>query len=238
MKIFLISIFQGVLEAFPISSSMHINFFQPISQMLINTMHLGSSLSFFAITLPFIWHRIKKINQKFNLKIMIKLSLLPLGTLITGFIIMQFKLANFLPNNYLVLNIFFALLMLFADFSQSKNSIISLSYYQCIIISILISLSLISGVSRMGLTYTILRIFKLRRFDSLILTLLIGIPITASVGMIELIKNYDLQNLIYSLSAGLITFFMLRITFYVLKCWWIFSLYRIFISIILIYFFK
>jgi hypothetical protein len=90
----------------------------------------------------------------------------------------------------------------------------------------------------MGITYTILRIFKLRRFDSLILTLLIGIPITASVGMIELIKNYDLQNLIYSLSAGLITFFMLRITFYVLKCWWIFSLYRIFISIILIYFFK
>lgn len=255
-KIFLITLLQGILEAFPISSSMHINLFASTNQEIVNTMHLGSALAFLLITWTFICFRIKKIHQVFNLKIILKLIIMPLGTLIIGFIIFkmerqidvsigvpigrqigrQLDIPNFLSSHPLFFNIISAFAMLLADFSPKKNSIVSLNYYQCLIISLIIPLSLISGVSRMGITYTILRLFHVRRFDSLILTLLIGIPITASVGLIEVIKNFNLTNIICSLAAGVITFFCLRITFYMLRYWWVFCLYRLLFCIILLFF--
>ncbi len=272
ISILIFSAIQGILEAFPISSSMHIELLS--NKLAMQTvpseiLHLGTSIAFTITCWPFIKHRLiflfrstlkilhqsstiknkktRSLNHKlactilgtknisFNIKILINLILITLPTIVIGFLIKDVK-----PEiSPLYCNLAAAISMLLADLLPARKSISSINYSSSILIGLLISLALIPGISRMGITFTVFRLFQFRRFDALFFTILTGIPITAGAALIGIIHNINSPFIsIYitgSLLGGIATLLMLRITFWMLiNCWTIFGAYRIFISVFML----
>lgn len=223
-ELILLPLAQGILEAFPISSSMHLNLLFDFKDSAV--MHLGPALAFSAILGKFIYRLLYQGFYNLNKlawKIMVNSLILTLPTIAIGYHIRNYQLQT-IP----LLALIAAIIMILSDiFSKRKNSLISLSYKQLLLIGLIISSALMPGVSRMGLTYTTLRLFQLRKTDSLIITLLIGIPISFGAATIGIINNYNLTTLYQAVFSGLITYIFLHITFRMLKFWWIFGAYRI-----------
>lgn len=255
---FLLSLFianigaQGFLEAFPISSSMHIVLAGKFSGIFSSTivakeiMHLGAALAFFAVCFPFIKRMLIDVCKHFfksgvndinctNLALIAKFFIIILPTIMIGFLIKDIELTKY----ELYFNLFAAIMLIVIDRTMPRrNSIISICYKSCAIIGLLISLALLPGFSRLGFTYTIFRLFHFRRFDALFCTLLIGIPITLGAAFIGVIHNFHNPLLpffiITSLAAGIVTYLTLRLTFLSLNYWWIYGAYRIVLSVLLL----
>jgi len=259
---FLLTIFaasivaQGVFEAFPISSSMHIMLADKYASIFSFTMlakeimHLGSGLAFFAICFPFIkrilrdlWtHFFNSRNREIikkdsiystctSLKLVKKFIIITIPTIIIGYLIKDIALTK----HELYFNLFAATMLIIIDRKmQRRNSIISICYKSCAIIGLLICLALLPGFSRLGFTYTIFRLFHFRRFDALFCTILVGIPITLGAAFIGIINHFHnpliLLFIAASLLAGIVTYLIIPLTFLSLNYWWIYGVYRIALS--------
>lgn len=237
---FLLVLLQGIFEAFPLSSSMHINLLSNklglnLSKNDNALMHFGTSLAFFFLLLPFIIFLFKNVFQKFEWKIVAKFALMLIPSIIIGFYLRKIDIKE---NPYA--NIIAAVTMLIADFCARKKSISSLNFWTSFAIGNFITLAFIPGVSRLGVTFTILRFFQLRRVDALVTSLLIGIPLTLGAAALcassYTTATFPWSILIQSILSGAVTYFCLKITFKFLNYWWVYGIYRIMLSVFLIMF--
>lgn len=234
-----IGLLQGIFEAFPISSSMHLmmfTFFTKNKHLEISIMHLASAVAFMLLLWPFIWRVLKNIYKPFYIKISFKILVMIIPTIITGFFL---KDHQFDTSKIAYYNLFAGLSMLIADRSKRINSIISLNLIQCLIISMITPFALIPGISRMGITYTALRIFQMRRKDAFFITLLMGIPLTLGASLIKIFQTNSINMLSTPILFGLtistlLTFLFTKLTFAMINRFWIFAIYRIALSTILI----
>jgi len=230
---------QGILEAFPISSSMHLQIFANAlgytpSIHENGIMHMGTSVAFMLILLPIITYMLKNIFNVLIWKIVFKLSIMIAPTLLVGLFINDIPIKL---TYILIINIIAAIMLLFSLTYPETKSLVSLSIRSIMIISGIITLAFIPGVSRMGITFTALRFMNVKKFDALIISLLLGAPITMGAATIGLIK-YNLSShfgtalIIKSAIAGIFTFLFLKLTFKLLNRMWIFAIYRIIFSIV------
>lgn len=221
---------QGITEALPISSSMHLNLLTTFNHDLAAFMHISAMLAFMLIMQKFIKYRIIGIFKQStsNLKLIFKILLMVMPTIFIGYFIRNYNFNN-IQNNAPYYNILAAIFLILSDFTRQKRSLISLQLFKCLIIGLLISCAFIPGISRMGITYTILRLFQIRKFDALALTILIGIPITAGAAIIAIKKInmaiINLQTLIMILITSAITYLALTLVFKILKNSRFFGLY-------------
>lgn len=229
----MIAIFlQGILEALPISSSIHLNIFN-ISN--IELMHLGTGIAFFSYNIKYLKKYIKHPYSLKTIKFALKVVLTIMPTVAIGFYI---KKQPKLFDPYLI-NLIFAITMLYANQFEAKRKFDSLNVKEIIIISVLISLALLPGASRLGTTFTVLRLFSLTLEESFINSLIIGIPITLGAAFLNLTTHKpDLIIIGSSLLAGILTYITLHITEKYLKYWNFYVLYRISFSLFQLYVLK
>ena len=223
---------QGITEAFPISSSMHLTYAKHMFNLSCSTsasLHLGSSLAFALFSRSLICNLI--FNPIINLKTNIKLFLLIIPTLITGLILK--KQLNCINSAYS--NIFFAIIMLLSNQQKENITLTNISFKKTIIIGLLIISAFIPGASRMGITYTFLRFFNFSKQNALSLTILTGIPIISSAAIYTIIKQNEIISAKEIIATGILTYLSLFITQKTLNFWHIYSIYRIIFSFVYLY---
>lgn len=229
---------QGIFEAFPISSSMHLLFLAPNFSKLDAFMHLGTFLAFSAFFRKFIIKCIKSLNEKLTQKIIINSLILILPTIILG----KFIKSREIEKTYVIfINFSASIFMYICNLQKREKSLISLKTYECSIMGLFLPLAFIPGVSRLGITFSILRLFKLRLFDSIFNAILLGIPITGGAAFLGIKKLLEIKSEIGSIIelagltilSGILTYSTVILTFKLRNYWWIYVLYRVCVSILL-----
>ena len=231
---FYLILIQGILEAFPVSSSLHLAFFN-LKSGNDALMHFGSAFALLFIINKFIINRFKNLFSGFFSEV-IKFFLFIFPTIILGFL---FSKRSFSLYYSLIFNIIAAVFMVAVDLYQQRNkSLSSLSFFNSFLIGSLVSLALVPGFSRLGISFTAFRLFSLRRIDSLVLSLAIGIPISLGASLIGFIQGDNITySLIFSsIFSGFLNYAFLFITFKLINSWWIYGLYRVCISFFFLFF--
>lgn len=253
---------QGVAEFLPISSSTHLALLPKIlnvsdpGQFFDLSMHLGTGLSI----LVFFYREIFSILKDFLYFITFqKTKLSPtnflmknllIGTISTFF--MVFLLKKFGPSDLrsvplMAFNIiFFGILMGVADIFSPKGNKEIMDNDQkkkSIFIGLCQGLAMIPGVSRLGATMTISRVFGISRKESAKFSFLMALPVVFGGFLIEL-KDLSPGQEFYLgpvLIGGLVSFIMGLITLNLFMKWIEkiglvpFSIYRIFFGLFLLF---
>ncbi|WP_342262060.1 undecaprenyl-diphosphate phosphatase [Alphaproteobacteria bacterium endosymbiont of Tiliacea citrago] len=219
--------FQGLLEAFPISSSMHLRIFNVNN---IEIMHLGTGIAFLFYAFQTLKTYIKKPFCKKSIFFFFKILIIILPTVLIGFYIKKQPLL--VPSDSV--NLICALTMLCVNLSlPMEKEFKQLSVKQLFFIAFIVPLSLLPGASRFGITFTAFRLFKLNLHESFLFSIILGIPITIGAALLNVYtQTITTKLLLASLIAGIITYFTLKITHKALKYWNFFSVYRIIFSFI------
>jgi len=253
----LLSIVQGITEFLPVSSSAHLTLIQHFSPLEQNvdidlSLHIGSLIALITYLI-----RKSRLSGKTigngDYAFLTKKSGF---TLITISAIPTLFLAYFFLNNDLMgsireniqllawLNLFFAILLLIADFRRKtthkiiKNTdVLTLAIFQC--------LSLFPGVSRSGICITISRFIGFGRKEASIIAVVMSLPIMLSSFIYLIFKifggaSFDLTiSILISvllsfiasyLSIIIIVEFIERIKIYP------YVVYRIFLSLLILLF--
>lgn len=217
----LITLIQGITEALPIGSSLHLDLLNLENPSI---MHLGSSLAFASYTFTY-WKRYLLLNIA-NIKSILKIFLITLPTIITGYILKTSYPHIRHAINPFYINALFAIIMVLANKQKESCRLETLTLKGCCYIGLLSSFALLSGASRLGTAFSAFRIFQIGKKDAFYLSLITGAPILlgASITSQSLIINVWLWA---SLAAGIITYQILAFTEKHIKKWNYYSFYRV-----------
>ena len=198
----LLSIVQGITEFIPVSSSAHltlIQYFSPLEQNIeIDlSLHIGSLIAL----ITYLYRKIRihkniRMNDDYTfltkktIFALITISAIP--TLILAYFFLNNELMGSIRENIQLLawlNLFFAILLLIADFNRKMplkiikfTDILALAIFQC--------LSLFPGVSRSGICITISRFIGFGRKESSIIAVIMSLPIMISSSIYLIFKIF------------------------------------------------
>ena len=247
IEVFILSIFQGITEFIPVSSSSHLIIvskylnFNNQNLTIDLSLHVGS---FFAVIIYF---RRDLLNFIENKKLLLRIVLASIPTMVVGFVLVKFELIQYLRDPKIIAwtTIIFGILLFFSDKFKNENVIDeNLTLKSAIFIGLFQILSLVPGVSRSGITITAARFLKFKRVDAAKISFLLSIPTLAAITIfmfLSLYKNNDFNFSSLNLLAVLLSYIFSYLTInYFLKYlkdfnFNIFVIYRIAIGLIIIY---
>ncbi|QJC31884.1 undecaprenyl-diphosphatase [Enterobacteriaceae endosymbiont of Donacia tomentosa] len=259
----LISIIQGLTEFLPISSSAHIIIFAKILNIIDENnfkifeiiIQLGSTLAIFL----FFFKKIKKIitntiKYGFFYKKKLTISHIIISTIPTILMGLIFYHKIKIINNihYIIYGLCFGSFLLYfsEQFCPKKpkiNNINYLTYKIALLIGISQCFSLFPGVSRSGSILSISKLIGINRPIAIEFCFIISIPIVLGANILELCKHYfliNITNIKIFIIGFIISFIISLIVIKRFLCiiknvslkW--FSLYRLFLVILLHFFLK
>ena len=202
IEIFILSIVQGITEFLPISSSSHLviisRYFNFSNQGLSIdvSLHIGS---FFAVIFFF---REEFLNFFQNKKLFLKILISSLPIMFVGYFLIKFDLIDQLRSIKIIgwATIVFGILLFISDrFSNTKNIKNDFNLKAALFVGILQVLSLVPGVSRLGIAITASRILKFERGESTKISFLLSIPTLAAVSVYGLRNIWVSKNFNFSL---------------------------------------
>ncbi len=255
LHIFIQSAIQGVTEFLPVSSSAHLLIYNQLIYFTKNNLqfdiavHLGSLLAVIIILKDIIIESFGFFStekQGSNLRIPLFISAIPI--IITALLLETFLLIDFSRQLAIIAfaNIVFSVFLYVADKSKQIKTLTDLTKTDALIIGFWQSFALLPGASRSGSTITGARFLKFSRKDSILISMLMGIPTIGCSAIYLLLKitnemgGFDLGLLFM---AGFFSFTFAFISLKVLL--WLgeitsftpFVIYRIILGIIIIFFF-
>ena len=248
IEVIILALVQGITEFIPVSSTAHLVLiseylnFENTSLTLDVSLHIGS---FFAIVTYF---RKEIFNFVKNKKILVKILISSIPTMIIGYFLVQFSLIDYLRDYKLIgwTTIIFGVLLYFSDLKKQKKKIKNAyNFKTAIYIGLFQILSLIPGVSRSGITITGARMFSFNRLDSARISFLMSIPILGAVSVFNLKNLLIDNNLEYSILNLLSIFLSFIVSYFTIKFFLkfinkfslnIFVIYRIILGIIILFF--
>ncbi len=240
-EILLLSLIQGVSEFLPISSRAHLILASKDPSLLIDiSLHLGSLLAI----LFYFRNEIFNLNNNLNLFYKIVLATIPL--IIIGYFLYSSGIIHELKNEKIIVWATFvgAILLHIADRRKIfKNLENSFNFKSALIIGFFQVISLIPGVSMAFITITDGSILGFNRTDSTKISFYLSIPALAAASAIGIkdLLNENIEFNFIALIGILLSFIFSLITIkYFLKfikkfSFKIFVLYRIILSLILLY---
>ena len=246
LEIIILSVIQGITEFIPVSSSSHLIIvahdlkFDNQNLAIDVSLHIGS---FFAVIFYFRKDIYKLVQNK---DLFLKILFASLPTLIIGYFLVKLNFIDQLRNIKIIgwTTIIFGILLFFSDkFNEKKNIKKSFNYKSALFIGLFQVLSLISGVSRSGISITAARFLNFNRVDSVKISFLLSIPTLAAVsffGINNLITSNNLNLSILNITSIVLSFIFSLITInYFLKFIKSFSLkifviYRILLGILIL----
>ena len=210
IEVLILSLIQGVTEFLPISSSSHLILiskfltFEKQGLSIDVSLHVGS---FIAVTFYF-RQDIKDLIK--NKIIFFKILLSSLPVMIVGFFLVKTSIIEQIRDIRIIAwtTIIFGLLLFISDrFKSDKNIEKNFNLKSAIIIGFFQILSLIPGVSRMGIALTAARLLNFKRTDAAKISFFLSIPILAAVSI------YGLSNLVFSDDIAFTKLFLISILF-------------------------
>jgi undecaprenyl-diphosphatase len=246
LEIIILSVIQGITEFIPVSSSSHLIIvahylkFDNQNLAIDVSLHIGS---FFAVIFYFRKDIYKLVQNK---DLFLKILFASLPTLIIGYFLVKLNFIDQLRNIKIIgwTTIIFGILLFFSDkFNEKKNIKKSFNYKSALFIGLFQVLSLISGVSRSGISITAARFLNFNRVDSVKISFLLSIPTLAAVsffGINNLITSNNLNLSLLNITSIVLSFIFSLITInYFLKFIKSFSLkifviYRILLGILIL----
>ena len=214
IEIFILSLFKGITEFLPISSSSHLILISDFLDFKNQNLSIDVSLhigSFIAVLLYFY----KDILNFFDNKILffrIFISSIPL--MVIGFFLVETGFVEKIRNLKVIAwsTVIFGVLLFISDkFKLEKNIEKNFTMKSAIFIGLFQVLSLIPGVSRSGIAITASRFLNFKRVDAAKISFLLSIPILGAVSLFGL-KNLILSENSYFTVSNLIAIFFSFLT--------------------------
>ena len=246
-EVFILSIFQGITEFLPISSSSHLILISEFLEFEDQSLSIDVSLHIGSFIAVLIYFKKDILNFYENKILFFKILLASLPIMIIGYIMATTGYIDKIRNIEIIAwtTIIFGLLLYFSDrFKVEKNISNNFNFKTVLFIGILQILSLIPGVSRSGIAITAARFLKFKRVDAAKITFLLSIPILGAVSIFGITNIFTSGNLNFAkvnLAAILLSLFFSLITIkyffkYITKFNLdIFVFYRILLGVILLY---
>jgi undecaprenyl-diphosphatase len=231
-NIFFSCFVQGVTEAFPVSSSLHLDLFTMLNRSEIGVLHLGSGIAFALFLLRFSYFLFRNFWY-----VLMNIILMILPTILAGFFLKNYLISlQCCHHTVLLINLLCGAALCVLSVANHRRNMLSLKHYEAFIIGTIAALAFIPGVSRFGITFTALRVFGIRKLDSVILCLLTGIPITIGAGLVSIMKGTVIVSIqftvLLSVLISIVTYCSLLILMRCIKRFYIFGIYRIVFSCI------
>jgi undecaprenyl-diphosphatase len=236
---FLLSLIQGITEFLPISSSLHLSllsmwFGLPSIDLLTKTfLHVGTAVSVLIYYGSYIWEIL--IKRHYRTIIFYITATIPV--IIGGFLFKKYldQTNPFLPAIVGMTG----LLLFIADYcSKQTQHDQELTIQKAIVIGLCQMLALFPGASRLGMCFFACRFLKMSRLQSFNISMLLSLPPSLGAFVLEyadhsMVPSYsDYGVLITTSIIGLITLWVVKK--YVPKVgFWMFGIYRMILSIIL-----
>jgi len=222
LKIFLLSIVQGISEFFPISSSGHLVIFQELIgfktiPLVYNIFfHIGTLISILIYFSKDIFSIVKGIKEKNNIQF---ISLIITASIPTGMIGLFFKeqLEGMFDKPGIVgyFLLITASIIFISKFVRIKKPNI---YFAALIIGIVQGVAIIPGLSRSGLTISMGLILSMGFIFSFRFSFLLSIPAIFGALILEIDKvPFDGHHIFYLLTGTLFSAFFGLIALYFLK---------------------
>ncbi|MDR1361679.1 MAG: undecaprenyl-diphosphate phosphatase [Holosporaceae bacterium] len=195
-----LGILQGITEFLPVSSSLHLAVASHLMELPNQRYAFDLCLNFGSLLaiLAFYHQDIRNmlmgcrdtLNGNFsrNSKFLCLLIVSSLPTIIIGGIVDVFLKINFCMEITPVTVIFFAVILLLCDRTAVHQKTISL--WQGLGIGLAQSVALIPGVSRLGITISMMRYMGYSRKDSFYFSLLLSIPVVSGAIFLTMLKVF------------------------------------------------
>ena len=237
LYILIAGIIQGLTEFLPISSSGHLIILKDLFNYNVKDfnfeimLHLGTVFSIIIYYYTDIIDLLKPTKENINNIFLIIIASIPIsifGLLGKDFIELHFNDTNYLPYSFLITSI-----VLFSTkySTDSKNLNIKIVF----IMGLFQILALFPGISRSGITISILLLLGVNRQDAIRFSFIMAIPLIVGASII----NGDFSFNTSSIFGVFISFIFGWIAIYLSnillqnKKYWMFSIYCFSISIIL-----
>ncbi len=248
LDVLILSLVQGITEFLPISSSSHLILFSRFMNFenqgltIDVSMHIGS----FIAVLTYFYRDIFNFIE--NKKLLLKIIISSIPIIIVGVILIQTNLIDNLRSLKIIgwMTLIFGLVLFVSDkFKIQKDIKKDFNLKSAIIIGLFQVLSLIPGVSRSGITITIARLLKFKRYDAAKISFLLSIPtlgVVSIYGLNKVISSNDYSFSLLNIYSIILSFIFSLVTIkYFLKYLKNFSLnifiiYRILLGFIILFF--
>tara|TARA_B100000886_G_C20390116_1_gene477861 strand:- start:61 stop:819 length:759 start_codon:yes stop_codon:yes gene_type:complete len=212
IEIFILSLIQGITEFLPVSSSSHLIIFSKFIDFSEQSLSIDLSLHIGSFIAVLVYFNKDIINFIKNKKLFFKILIASIPVMASGYFLLKTNLIESLRNIEVIgwATIIFGILLFISDkFKINKSIKRDLNYKSALFIGLFQILSLIPGVSRMGITITASRFQNFNRYDASKISFLLSIPV---LGVITI---YGLNNLITSgdLSVSILDFFSIFLAF-------------------------
>jgi undecaprenyl-diphosphatase len=248
IKNIILGIVQGLTEFLPVSSSAHLVIFQEIlgireGQLLLDIiLHFGTAL----VLVVFFWKDILKLAREIKL-----VGCILIVTVITGVIGIGGK--DFFEGLFatprlvgIALFITGAILLSTRKFMKGERTSSNFNIKDAVFLGLIQGFAIIPGISRSGVTISLMLFLGLRKEDAFRLSFLVSIPAIFGALILEL---RDLTNLslaqVGNLSIGFVTAFLTGlVALLILKKlirkskFHVFGYYCILIFLLILFFFK
>lgn len=208
-----LGITEGITEFLPISSTYHLLF---ISRLLHLSHNEFTKLFHIFIQsgaiLAVVWLYRYDLIRRLDLGLKTLVAFVP--TALMGIIFYRPIKDIFMERFFLQAIIFLLLGLLFILFEllikkavlKLKKTLVSLTFFEAIIIGFIQSLAFFPGVSRSGAVILMMMIFGYRRDEAAFFSFFLAIPTIISAGIYDLYKSWDslvsFKNEIFPLSLG------------------------------------
>ena len=218
IEVFILSIFQGITEFLPISSSSHLILVSDFLEFEDQSLSIDVSLHIGSFIAVLIYFKRDILNFYENKILFLKILLASLPVMIIGYIMATTGYIDKIRNIEIIAwtTIIFGLLLYFSDrFKLEKNISNNFNLKTALFIGILQILSLIPGVSRSGIAITAARFLKFKRVDAAKITFLLSIPVLGAVSLFGITNIFTSGNLNFAkinLVAILLSVFFSLIT--------------------------
>jgi undecaprenyl-diphosphatase len=211
-------IIQGISEALPISSSLHLRIFSMLGFRIncdsLGILHFGSFIGwcifFYKDLIGWTYGFIKRDYDLFYKGYLVVILSVP--AIIFGTILSVIKIPD---SNTLfgISSIVFGGILAFSYWKISKPRI-HIDNADLIVISLSQCLAFISGVSRLGITLTTIRLLRLHNKGYTKLCFLMGIPIMLGASVLELFKYGIPSGFVWNvISSAIFTYISLHFIF-------------------------
>ena len=248
LDVLILSLVQGITEFLPISSSSHLILFSRFMNFenqgltIDVSMHIGS----FIAVLTYFYRDIFNFIE--NKKLLLKIIISSIPIIIVGVILIQTNLIDNLRSLKIIgwMTLIFGLVLFVSDkFKIQKDIKKDFNLKSAIIIGLFQVLSLIPGVSRSGITITIARLLKFKRYDAAKISFLLSIPtlgVVSIYGLNKVISSNDYSFSLLNIYSIILSFIFSLVTIkYFLKylknfIFNIFIVYRILLGFIILFF--
>ena len=212
IEIFILSLIQGITEFLPVSSSSHLIIFSKFIDFSKQSLSIDLSLHIGSFIAVLVYFNKDIINFIKNKKLFFKIMIASIPVMASGYFLLKTNLIESLRNIEVIgwATIIFGILLFISDkFKINKSIKRDLNYKSALFIGLFQILSLIPGVSRMGITITASRFQNFNRYDASKISFLLSIPV---LGVITI---YGLNNLFTSgdLSVSILDFFSIFLAF-------------------------